>query len=116
MAIPFLIGVGAVAVVGGGIVLSAAEKMDLANDINNDAQRIAKNAENRFNATRKSSNNTLQEPGKKKISVMAGSVKKFADNYSRIKNLSFNDSVGLDELRNFNPDDPEFLDIEKEKS
>ena len=112
MAIPFFIGVGA-AVIGGGVVLNASEKMDLAKEINSEAQRIAKKAETHFNETRKSSNNTLKELGKAKVSVMAGSIKKFADNYSRINNVRLKDSVGQEELRGFKPDDPEFLDMKK---
>ena len=114
MAIPFFIGIGA-AVVGTGIVLSAAEKMELAQDIDREAKRIAKNAEKRSDKALKAAKETIDELGKTKVSIMADSVKKFVDNFSRIKNVRLTDSIGLEELRGFNPDSPDFLDM-KDKS
>lgn len=114
MAIPFLIG-GAAAFVGTGVIVDTKEKMDRANDINNDAQRIAKNAEKRSDKALKAAKETIDELGKTKVSIMADSIKKFVDNFSRIKNVRLTDSIGLEELRGFNPDSPDFRDM-KDKS
>lgn len=110
MAIPLL----AVVAVGGGVVGVATiddsrEKMNDAEKINREAQRIADNATKKRDRTRESTNNTLAELGKTKLSIMSGSILRFAENFSRIKNVRLNDSVGLEELRDFNPDSNEFL-------
>ena len=112
MAIPFLIGVVAG---GGGIIVigSNMDTMEQAKQINSEAQRIAEKSKKKLDTTREDTNHTLQELGKAKVSVMADSIKKFVDNFSRIKNVRLTDSIGLDELRNFNPDSPDFLDMKK---
>ena len=110
MAIPLF----AVVAVGGGVVGIATiddskEKMNRANDINREAQRIADNSTKKRDRTRKATNDTLAELGKTKLSIMAGNILRFAENFSRIKNVRLNDSVGLEELRDFNPASNDFL-------
>lgn len=111
MAIPFL---GVVAVVGGvvGVVTidDGREKMNDAEKINREANRIADNATKKRDRTCKSTNDTLTELGKTKLSIMSGSILRFAENFSRIKNVRrLNDSVGLEELRGFDPNSQDFL-------
>ena len=110
MAIPFII--GAVAVYGGGKTISALDDMDTAKSINREAQEIADNATSRRERTRKSTNASLENLGKTKISIMKDNMKTFVDSFSKLKNVrNFKNSVMLDELSNFNPQSKEFLDM-----
>lgn len=115
MAIPFL----AVVAVGGGIVGVAViddsmETMNRAKEINREAQKIADKATKKRDTIRKSTNDTLAELGETKLSVMSGSILRFAENFSRIKNVRLNDSVGLEELRDFNPNSQDFLNMKND--
>lgn len=109
MAIPFII--GAVAVYGGGKTISALDDMDTAKNINREAQNIADNATNRRERTRKSTNASLENLGKTKISIMKDNMKTFVDSFSKLKNVNFRNSVTVDALRNFNSNSKEFLDM-----
>ncbi|MBQ6297257.1 MAG: hypothetical protein IJK81_06150 [Selenomonadaceae bacterium] len=111
MAIPFLaVIVGGVGVVGVATVDDARTKMNRAKEINRDAQRKADAAKARHDKTRKSTDDTLTNLGKTKISIMASSMNDFVENYKRIRNVNFNDKVGHEELRNFNED---FRELQK---
>jgi len=109
MAIPFLIGV----VAAGGVVktVDALDDMSRAKNINKEAQEIAENATDRRERTRKSTNNSLENLGKTKISIMKDNMKSFVENFSRLKNVNFKNSVMLDELRGFNPQSRDFIDM-----
>lgn len=109
MAIPFII--GAVAVYGGGKTISALDDMDTAKSINREAQNIADNATNLRERTRKSTNASLENLGKTKISIMKDNMKTFVDSFSKLKNVNFRNSVTVDALRNFNSNSKEFLDM-----
>lgn len=109
MAIPFIIGV--VAVYGGGKTISALDDMDTAKSINREAQEIADNATSRRERTRKSTNASLENLGKTKISIMKDNMKTFVDIFSRLHNVNFKNSVTMDALKNFNSNSKEFLDM-----
>lgn len=111
MAIPLL----AVVAVGGGVVGAAVvddarTTMNRAKEINREAQRKANAATTKHDKTLKSTNDTLADLGKTKISIMASSMNDFVETYKRIRNVDFNDKVGHEELRNFNED---FRELQK---
>lgn len=115
MPIPFILG-GAAALAGGYGVkkgLDAKEDMDKAKRTNERARELAASTERRIDNTRESTNNSLQDLGRTKISILAGSLNEFVENFSRIKNVNITDSVGLEELRGFNPNSKEFLDMKE---
>jgi len=104
MAIPFIVG-GIVVIGGGAKVIDVHDTMERAKEINREAQRIANNATKKHDNTLKSTNATLTELGKMEISIMAGNMRRFADNYSRIRNVRrLRDIPGMEQLRNFNQD------------
>lgn len=89
MAIPFIaVAAGAGAFVGGGKVIDTYDTMERAKEINREAQRIGDNSTKKRDRTRKSTNDTLAELGKTKLSIMAGSIRDFVENYKRIRNRS----------------------------
>ena len=115
MAIPFILGVVAVGTGGYGIKkgLDAKENMEKAKRTNERAQELSDSTERRINNVRESTNYSLEQLGKTKILIMSENMKEFVDNFSRIKNVDINDSVGLDELRGFKPDSQDFLDMKE---
>lgn len=113
MPIPFLLGAAAVIAGGAGVIktVDALDDMSRAKSINNEAQDIAKKAETRMNNVRKSTDHSIQQLGQEKLDIMSGSMKKFVDIFSQLKNVNFRDSVGLEELRDFTPDNTEVKDL-----
>ena len=113
MAIPFLLAGAAVLAGGYGIKkgFDAKEDMDRAQSINEHAKDIANSTERRINNNRKSTSEAIKQLGSTKISIMANTMDSFVENFSRIKNIDFRDSIGLDELRGFDSNSQEFLDM-----
>ena len=109
--IPVLLGLGAV--VGAAKTIDAIDDMSTAKSINNEAKKIAKDADERLESAKQSTNTVISELGKTKIGIMSGSMKKFVDAFSQIRNVNFRDSVGLEELRGFNPNSAEFKNLKE---
>ena len=115
MAIPFL-GVVAAAVATGGAVktIDAMDDMSTAKRINKEAQSLAESATRKRDNTREATERCLKNLGKTKISIMAGSIKDFVETFGRINNPPHvKDSIGLDELRDFDANSNEFLDMKQ---
>lgn len=113
MPLPFILAGAAVLAGGYGVKkgLDAKEDMEKAENLNSKAKNLANNAERRIKDSRSSTNKSIENFGKTKISIMSTTMKDFFDSFSRIKNVNLNDSIGLDELRDFNPNSKEFIDM-----
>lgn len=113
MPIPFIL--GALAAGAGAYGLKkgydAKKDMDKAQKINNKAQEIARDTENTINRVRNNTNQTIELLGKTKIEILTGSLNDFVESFSRLKNVELSDSVGMEELRGFNPNSRDFIDI-----
>lgn len=72
---------------------------------------MPKNADKRLANTKEATSHSISELGKTKIGIMSGSMKHFVDTFSQIKNIDFKNSVGLEELRGFNPNSEEFRNL-----
>ena len=107
--IPALLGLGAL--VGAAKTIDALDDMSTAKSINNEAKDIAQKADTRLANAKKDTDHSISELGKTKIGIMSGSMKHFVDTYSKIKNMNFKDSVGIEELRGFNPNSDEFKNL-----
>ena len=110
MAIPFLIGAVAAGSGAYGVKkhIDASDNFDRAKDINSEATRIADNATRKAENTKKATNTALENLGETKLTILSGSMQNFIDVYSRIRNIDYSDSVGLNELRNFTPNSSEY--------
>lgn len=115
MPIPFILGAAAIAAGAFGVKkgLDAKEDMNLAKDINEEAQAIANKAQESIEKAKDSTNERLVDLGKAKLNIMSTSVKDFVNTYSRIHNIRLKDSVGLDELKDFDPNSKEFLEMQE---
>ena len=115
MPIPFILGAAALAAGAFGVKkgLDAKEDMNLANSINEEAQAIANKAQKSIENAKDITNGKLVDLGKTKINIMSTSVKDFVNTYSKIHNIRLKDSVGLDELKDFDPNSKEFLEMKE---
>lgn len=105
MPIPFLIAAAAVAVGGLGVVggVVAKETMDDARSVGAEGEAIIERAERKRDDARKATNEAVNNLGMKKLDILSGSIKVFVENFSKLKNVNFKDSVGMEELRDFTP-------------
>ena len=112
MAIPFLIGV--VAAYGGKKTLDGINMKNEAERINKEAKEIADNATQSRENTRIATNDSLKNFGKTKLSIMSENMRDFVDNFSQLENVHFKNSVMLDELRGFDPQSRDFLEMKND--
>lgn len=113
MPIPFILGGLAIAAGAYGVKkgFDANDDMNKAKRVNRDAQNMADKAEYKIKRYKSDTKKALENLGKTKISILSSSLSDFVDSYSRIKNISISDSVGLEELRGFNPDSKDFKEV-----
>jgi hypothetical protein len=84
-----------------------------AKDVNRRAGALYEGAKDRLEESRKKSEIALEGLGEAKIHVLDGSVNRFIDTFGMIHNVELEDSVGLDELRNFKIDQQAFQEMKK---
>jgi len=84
------------------------------------AKKLNDTSENRINIAaerledlRKKCGDALQNLGEEKIYVLNNNIKTFVDEFSKLKNVDFRDSLGLMELKNLHLDQKEFEDLKK---
>ncbi len=111
MPLPLLaIGViGALAATGVGAGIKGAVDSKGASDTNADAERIIRNAQNRVNISRKSTFSSLEALGREKITTVDLTAKRFLDTFTKIKNVEFENSKGLEEINKLKKEDGTFL-------
>lgn len=97
---------------------AATTKALNASNMMDKAKKIAKNAEFRVKKINEAqseskaiSEKRLTSLGRLKLNILSGNIHTFVDEFSKMKNVNFNDSIGIDELRNFNPNNQEFIKL-----
>lgn len=115
MPIPFILGALAVATGAYGIKkgLDAKENMDEAKRLDNDARSLVETTEKMVKNRQQCTKTAIEKLGNTKIAIASGSLNDFVESYSQIKNVSIKDSVGMDEIKNFNPDSQEFMEMKE---
>ena len=113
MPVPILfIGVAAATgSLGVGKSIKAGIDASNASRINKDANEIVQGATEWINAQRAACGHSLQHLGEEKLYVLNSSMVQFLDAFTKIKNVDFRDSVGLDELKKFHMDEKEFEEM-----
>lgn len=106
MPIPFLfIGIGAgAAAVGVGKSIKAGKDQKEANETNERAQDIIKEAAKRANLSRTESGKAITDLGQQKISILNNSMKTFITAFEKLHNVEMERSMGLEELQKFKID------------
>lgn len=107
-----------VAIVLAGTVGAAVKKAWNASDMMDEAKKIADDAEHKvklldevINDRKAIVEQNLTSLGQLKLNILSGNIHSFVDEFSKMKNVNFNDSIGIDELRNFNPSNQEFIQL-----
>lgn len=100
MPIPFaLIGLGAgAAALGVGKTIKAGFDQKEANNTNREAQEIVNIATKDANFSRSKSGQAVTNLGQQKIFVLNNSMRRFITSFEKIHNITFNESIGIDEL------------------
>ena len=113
--IPLLLGGASVLAAAHGVKkgVEAKEDMDLAKYINEQAQKICKEADASITNHKESTTKSIESLGAKKVELLSHSVNDFVTNFGKIRNIDPQNSIGMDELRHFNPKSPEFLQLKK---
>lgn len=115
MPIPFILGGIALAAGAYGVKkgMDAKEDMEEAQDLLDEAKSISASAEKSIEVARKKTAKTITALGKTKIEILSTSMKKFVEEFSKIKNVDFQNSVGLEELKDFTPDSCDFSNLQQ---
>ena len=116
MPIPLILGgLAAVAGIAGIAEASEAkEKMKDAEFRNNVAEVIVKGASSKIEGARCHTSKCIVNLGQTKLDICSTSMKRFVENFRKIKNVDFRDSVGLEELRDFTPNSDNVLQLEQQ--
>jgi len=115
MPIPFLLWGAAAALGAVGVKkgLDAKSDMNEADDYNKRAKALVDNASANTDVMRKSTSKAVEKLGETKLLILSGSIRKFVKTFSKIKNVDFHSSVGMEELENFSADSGWFDSLEK---
>lgn len=113
--IPIILGGASIAAAAHGVKkgVDAKNDMDAAKSMSRKAQNIADSAEKMVKEAKESAQNAIENLGKQKIIILSGSINDFVKNFEKIKHMDLENSPGLDELRNFNPQSPEFKQLKE---
>lgn len=113
MPLPLLfIGVAAVTgAFGVGKTVKAGVDTVNANNINKNANEIVEDATKLLNSQRLACGNSLSHLGSEKLFVLNTSMTQFLDTFTKIKNVDFRETEGIDELKRLHVDEKEFAEM-----
>ena len=113
MPLPLLF-IGVAAATGGlgiGKGIKAGIDADKAKKINLSANEIVEVSTDILNKQRKACGTSLSQLGEEKLFVLSSSVTEFLDTFTKIKNVDFTDSEGLEELQKLHIDEQDFAEL-----
>lgn len=115
MPIPFILGAAALGAAAFGVKkgMDAKDDMNEAKELIEEAKEMAKEAERRIERAREGASESIEDLGRTKLTILSRSMKNFVDNFSKIKNVNFKDSIGMEELKDFTPDGIDFSNLKK---
>ena len=113
MPLPLLF-IGIAAATGGlgvGKTIKAGIDANNAKKINKNANEIVEASTEWLNAQRMACGNSLRQLGEEKLFILNSSITEFLDTFSKIKNVDFRESEGLEELKKLHVDEKEFVEL-----
>ena len=115
MALPLLFIGAAVATgaVGGTKTIKAVSDNSKAGQINEIANQSIENARDQLDRQRKEVGAALESLGKEKLTILNRSVTDFVTSFEKIKNIDFQSSIGLEELKNLHIDQNTFHELKE---
>lgn len=113
--IPVILGVAATAAAGKGIKdgVEAKKNMNEAEEVNEAASAVAKEAENFIAMAKDKSKGAIESLGREKIKILTTSINDFIVNFEKIKNINLKESEGIDELKNFDSSSENFKKLKE---
>lgn len=115
MPLPLLF-IGAAVVSGAlgvGSTAKAVVDTNKASQINKTSNEEIENAKNKLESQRTAVSTSLEQLGREKIYVLDHSVMDFINTFERIKNVDFESSLGLEELKNLHIDKGSFKELKE---
>ncbi len=111
----FIVGGAALAsgILGAGTTAKAAWDSKTAKEINTIANESVENAKAQLEQQRIWVANSLNSLGELKLKVLSGTVTHFVDTFSKIKNIDFTSSVGIEELSKLHIDQKDFEELKE---
>lgn len=115
MALPLLFIGAAVATgaVGGTKTIKAVSDNSKAGQINEIANQSIENARDELDRQRKEVGTALESLGKEKLTILNRNVTDFVTTFEKIKNIDFQSSIGLEELKNLHIDQNTFQELKE---
>ena len=113
MPLPLLF-IGIAAATGGlgvGKTIKAGIDANNAKKINKNANEIVEASTEWLNTQRMACGNSLRQLGEQKLFILNSSITEFLDTFTKIKNVDFRESEGLEELKKFHVDEKEFVEL-----
>lgn len=115
MALPLLFIGAAVATgaVGGTKTIKAVSDNSKAGQINEIANQSIESARDELDRQRKEVGKALESLGKEKLTILNRNVTVFVTTFEKIKNIDFQSSIGLEELKNLHIDQNTFQELKE---
>lgn len=113
MPLPLLF-IGIAAATGGlgvGKTIKAGIDVNNAKKTNKNANEIVETSTEWLNAQRMACGSSLRKLGEEKLFILNSSITEFLDTFSKIKNVDFRESNGLEELKKLHVDEKEFVEL-----
>jgi len=96
---------------GIGSTVKAGINSHNAKQINMNANEIVSTATDRINAERLACGNSLTHLGEEKLYVLNSNIDSFLNTFTKIKNVDFKETAGIEELNKFHIDEKEFVEM-----
>ena len=115
MPLPLLF-IGIAAATGGlgiGKGIKAGIDVSKASQINKSANELVEDSSNLLNMQRQACDNSLRQLGEEKLFILNSTMSDFLKSFTKIKNVDFRDSVGLDELKEMQIDKKDFEELKE---
>ncbi len=113
MPLPLIIGgiAAGLAALGVGKGIKAGIDTKDAKRLNHRAEDLIEESKKTIEIARKYSSGSLEVLGEKKVFVLDINMDRFIKTYSKLNNVEFSDSIGLNELKNFKLDKQTFTEL-----
>ena len=111
--IPIAIAMGASALFGASKTAKAVINSKEADKLNDTASYIVNSSKKSLELAKEQCSNALEYLGYKKLYILNDSVSKFIASFEKLKNVNFQNSVGMNELNKFIADEAKFKEIKE---
>lgn len=103
--------VAATGSVGAGKAVKAGIDAHTANQINKSANQVVEESTEMLNTQRLSCSAALKELGEEKVFLLNENMTQFLDTFTKLKNVDFRETEGLNELSKFHIDSKDFVEL-----